>query len=75
MGGVIGVSTMTVWDGVEMSRYCRVTYPGQHQCRAQYMIFSAFVISKTYMYYIFQPVYVLLKGTLMVSSVILAQHC
>ena len=53
MGGVTGVSTMIVWDGVGMPRYCRMAYPGQYPCRARYMIFLGFTISKTYTYYVF----------------------
>ena len=30
------------------------TYLGQHKCQAKYMIFSDFIISKTYTYYVFQ---------------------
>ena len=74
VGGMVGVSTTTVWGGVEMQRCRRVAYLDQHQYRSRYMIFFCFAISKIYIYYVFQPVYVLLKGSLVISDVALTRH-
>ena len=59
MGGVVEVSTTTIWGELGMSRCRHVAYPSQHQCRALYMIFYGFTILKPihivffkgYMYY------------------------
>ena len=75
MGGVVGASTMMVCSGAGMLRCCRVAYLGQHLCRAQYLIFYGFTILKPMHIVFFQRVYVLLKGTLVVSSIALARRC
>ena len=63
VGGVAGVSTTTVWGGVGMPRYCRVTYPDQHQCRALYMIFYGFTILKLIRIMFLTCIYIIKRNT------------
>ena len=47
-----------IWGEVGMPRYRRVAYPGQHQCRACYMIFDDFKILKSCMYFFKKHIYI-----------------
>ena len=52
----------------------RMAYPSQHQCRARYIIFDDFMILKPICICL-KHVYVLWKGALVVSGVVLARQC
>ena len=65
-GRMVGVSPwcIIVWS----------TYPSQHQCWAQYILFSSFYDIKIYIYYVFKYICII-KEILVVFNFALARRC